>query len=110
MRFPVNVPAVTVWEKIIIDRAPAYVRHELGASYWQETRGQETDGRSRTPKNSVFLAAPTSSVTYLPKPDDKLLSGSVPDEKPPDTALTVMQVKDFRYLLPTMMHIEVTAE
>jgi len=110
MRFPVNVTAVTVWEKQIVNRAPVYIRHELGASYWQAVSGQEAGNSARAPKDSVFLAVPPSSVTYLPKKDDKVLSGSVPDENPPVTALTVMQVKDFRFLLPTVMHVEVKAE
>lgn len=107
MNFPVNVNAVTVWEKTVINRAPAYIRHELGASYWQGTRNQDTDDNSRTPDDSVFLAVPAASVTYLPKKEDRAVSGICEDSSPPKTALTVMQVKDFRYLLPAMMHIEV---
>ena len=107
MKFPINVNAVTVWEKTVVNRAPAYVRHELGACYWQEISGQ-TDARE--PESRLFLAIPESSVTYLPKEEDRLVSGSVPDESPPNSAMTVMQVKDFRYLLPGMMHVEVTAK
>lgn len=107
MKFPVNVETVTIWEKTVIDRAPAYLRHEIGPAYWQEIQLQELDGISRNPDNSVFLAVPADAVTYLPKKDDRVVSGSCPDSSPPKTALTVMQVKDFRYLLPKMMHIEV---
>lgn len=107
MKFPVNVNAVTIWEKTIIDRAPAYIRHELGESYWQETQAQETSGTAHNPDDNIFLAVPAASVTYLPKKDDRAVSGLCEDSSPPKTALTVMQVKDFRYLLPDMMHIEV---
>lgn len=107
MNFPTNVSAVTVWEKVTVNRAPTYIRHELEACYWEDTRGQ-TD--SRTPADSIFLAIPGAGVTYLPKKDDRVLSGSIPDETPPREALTVMQVKDYRYLLPGLYHVEVTLE
>lgn len=106
MTFPTNLPAVTVWEKTLVNRAPAYVRHELGDAYWEDVRGQSN---GRTEDNGIFLALPAASVTeYVPKTDDRILPGSIADEKPPGDALTVMQVKDFRYLLPMMAHLEAT--
>lgn len=108
MTFPTNIPAVTVWEKDISGRAPTYIRHEYGASYWEDNQGQ-TNGR--TEDNGIFLAIPIGSMTdgYLPKKDDKLLAGSSVQSAPPQGALTVMRVKDFRYGSQMMRHIEVTA-
>lgn len=102
-----NIPAATVWEKDISGRAPTYIRHEYGASYWEDNRGQ-TDGRSED--NAVFLAIPAGSMTdgYLPKKDDKILADSNVQSAPPQGALTVMRVKDFRYGSAQMQHIEVT--
>ena len=40
MQFPTNIPSVTIWEKTVVDRAAAYIRHETGAAYWQDNRGQ----------------------------------------------------------------------
>lgn len=107
-----NKPACTIWEKTVVNHAPAYIRHELGACYWQDTRGQSVQsGDARSPADSVFLAIPADSVgDYIPKKDDRVLPGSVPDASPPKTALTVMQVKDFRYGSAMMQHLEVTAE
>jgi len=107
MNFPVNMDAVTIWEKTVVNRAPAYIRHVLGPSYWQETQSQEADGTARNPDDAIFLAVPAASVTYLPKKEDRAVYGLCEDVNPPKTALTVMQVKDFCYLLPQMMHIEV---
>lgn len=107
-----NKPACTIWEKTVVNHAPAYIRHELGACYWQDTRGQSVQaGDARSPADSVFLAIPADSVgDYIPKKDDRVLPGSVPDASPPKTAITVMQVKDFRYGSAMMQHLEVTAE
>ena len=107
-----NQPACTVWEKITVNHAPAFVRHELGACYWQDCRGQTVSGGdARTPADSVFLAIPAGSIgDYIPKKDDKVLPGSVLDAKPPHEALTVMQVKNFLYASAMMQHIEVTAQ
>lgn len=106
MQFPTNIPSVTIWEKTVIDRAPAYIRHELGAAYWEDTRGQSEHGRE--PDDHVFLAIHADNVTYLPKKEDRVLMGSVESDTPPGDALTVMQVKDFRYGSTMMQHIEVT--
>lgn len=108
-----NQNGCTVWEKTVKDRAPAYIRHEEGALYWENTDGQEIragNARTRTPENGAFVIIPAASVTYVPKPDDRILSGICPDETPPKNALTVMSVKDFRYSSPKTAHIEVTAE
>jgi hypothetical protein len=105
MQFPTNIPALTIWEVTLIDRAPAYIRHELGAAYWEDTRGQSEHGRE--PDDHVFLAIHADNVTYLPKKEDRVLPGSVDSAAPPRGALTVMQVKDFRYGSTMMQHVEV---
>lgn len=103
-----------VWEMTVQNHAPAYIRHELGAVYRENTDGQEVaqsgNGTSRTPANAVFLCIPEASLTYVPKPDDRIVSGTCTDEKPPQTALTVLSVKDFRHGSARMRHIEVTAK
>jgi len=108
-----NQIGCTVWEKAVKDRAPAYVRHEEGALYWENTSGQEIStrtGTARTPDNSALVIIPAASVTYVPKKDDRIVSGICTDQSPPKTAMTVMQVKDFRYSSPKTAHIEVMAE
>lgn len=111
MTFPTNIDGLTVWEKTIVDRAPAYVRHTFGASYWEDTRGQtNTAVDARSPADTCFIAIPVSSISdYIPKKDDKIIVGIVADEVPPSDALTVMQVKNFLYGSPKMQHIEVNA-
>lgn len=95
-----------------MNRAPAYVRHETGAVYWQDCRGQTvSSGDARSPEDNVFCAIPVGSISdYVPKKDDRILPDSVADLSPPKDALTVMQVKDFRYGAAHMQHIEVKAE
>ncbi len=106
MTFPTNIPAVTIWEKTVVNRAAAYIRHETGAAYWQDNRGQ-TQGHDED--DSIFLAIHASAVTdgYIPKVNDRVLPGSVPDEQPPQTAYTVGNVKDLRFGSAMMQHIEV---
>lgn len=109
MTMPTNKPACTVWERTVADRAPVWIRHELGACYWEDTRSQRT-GKDRAPDDSVFLCIPASSLSdYVPRTDDRLAPGAVPEAAPPHEALTVTRVKDFRYGQAMMQHIEVTA-
>lgn len=104
-----NKPACTIWEKTVVNRAPTYVRHETGAVYWQDCRGQKVGSDGREQEDNTFMAIPLGSIVdYIPKTDDRILPGSIPDDKPPNTALTVMQVKDFRYGAAMMQHVEVT--
>lgn len=111
-----NREGCTVWEKTSVNRAPAYVRHELGRCYWEEVRGQTAAGRStgsdaRAPDDSVFVSIPASSLNgYYPKRDDRIMEGSVPDDKPPRTALTVMSVRNCLHGSKAVQHIEVKAE
>lgn len=107
-----NKPACTIWEKTTVNHAPVYVRHVLGAVYWQDTRGQTVSGSDpRSPEDNVFCAIPVGSISdYSPKKDDRILPGEVADTSPPHESLTVMKVKDFRYGSQMMQHIEVTAK
>ena len=50
-----NTPAVTVWEKTIVNRAAFYVRHQTGAAYWEETQGQTVGGIARDADNNVLV-------------------------------------------------------
>ena len=107
-----NKNACTIWEKTSVNHTPVYVRHETGAVYWQDCRGQKAgSGDARSPDDSIFLAIPVGSISdYVPKKDDRILPDFVPDLNPPKDALTVMQVKDFRYGAAYMQHIEVKLE
>lgn len=102
-----NQNGCTVWEKITIHRQVSYIRHEEGSLYWEQTHAQDTD---RKPKISVLAIIPADSVTYVPKPDDRILPGIHEDDQPPRTALTVMSVRDFRYSSIRTAHVEVKAE
>lgn len=107
MTFPTNIPSVTIWEKTVVNRAPTYIRHETGAAYWQDNRGQ-TDGRDEN--DSIFLAIHAEALTdgYVPKTDDRVLSGSIAGDTPPRNAYTVGNVRDLRFGSRMMQHIEVT--
>lgn len=104
-----NSTGCTIYEKITVNRAPAYVRHTTGAIYWQPSFGEES-GKDRTPKKSVFVNIPEASTDYLPKEDDRVVNGIVEDAAPPNTALTVTNVKDLRYGSPKVRHIELILE
>lgn len=107
MTFPVNVEALTVWAKDVSGRAPVYTRHVLGPSYWQDCRGQAADGR--TPDDNTFAAIPVGSISdYVPKKDDRIVTGTSESAAPPPDALTVMQVKNFLYASAMMQHVELT--
>ena len=102
-----NCPGCTVYEKKVLNRSPTYVRHVLGALYWQPSEG-ESGGKDRAEQDNIFVSVPEASVTYLPKPDDRIVRGMIEDEQPPQTAHTVMNVKDLRYGSPRVRHIELT--
>ena len=103
-----NREGCTIYEKTVVDRAPAYIRHAIGPIYWEPSIG-ETDGKDRTEQNSIFVSIPAASVTYLPKTDDRIVSEIISDEIPPPTAHTIINVKDLRYGSKKVQHIELTA-
>ena len=106
-----NTPAVTVWEKTVVNRAPAYIRHQTGAAYWEDTNGETVNGITRNPDDRVLMIVSASNLGgYLPNTDDRMMRGAVEDAQPPNTALTVTSVKDFRFGSPKVQHIEVTAK
>ncbi len=103
----------TVWEKTIQNRAPAYVRHELGAYYLETISAQETDrtrSTSHNPENLQLFIIPAESLTYLPKTDDRILDGIHAETSPPADARSVTIVKDFRFGSECVHHAEVTAQ
>ena len=104
-----NCEGITIYEKTVVNRAPAYIRHTTGSIYWQPSEGQ-TDGQDRKPQKSVFVNIPDTSTDYLPKEDDRVVRGIINDTAPPHAALTVMNVKDLRYGSPLVRHIELTLE
>lgn len=105
-----NQIGCTVWEKTILNRMPAYVRHVENALYWQDSQAQKlSDGASRVSEDGILVIIPAESVTYLPKPDDRILSGIQEEEKPPQNAFTVMKVMDYRYSSTKTAHVEVYA-
>ena len=104
-----NRNGCTIYEKTVQNRAPTYIRHETGKIYWQPSRS-ESGGKDRTSKNSVFVSIPESSVSYVPKVDDRIVDAIIQEEQPPTSALTVATVKDLRYGSSMVRHIEVEAE
>lgn len=104
-----NKDGCTIYEKTIRNRAPTYVRHAIGAVYWEETTAQQQSNTAKSENCSVLCCIPTASLTYIPKSDDRIVCGICEAEQPPKTAHTVMGVKDLRYGSPAVQHIEVTA-
>ncbi len=104
-----NRKGCTIYEKIMQNRAPAYIRHITGEVY-AETNFSQENGSDRKPDNGLFVSIPANSVTYVPKKDDRIVCGIINDEQPPVTAMTIMSVKDFRFGSPFIQHIEVNAE
>lgn len=106
-----NTPAVTVWEKTTVNHNTAYIRHETGAVYWEDTNGETVNGITRNPDDKALMIVSAANLgDYLPKADDRIMNGSSPDASPPKTAMTVTSVKDFRYGSARVQHIEVTAK
>lgn len=105
-----NSPAVTVWEKTVVNRAPAYIRHQTGAAYWEDTHGETVNGITRNPDDRALMIVSAANLgDYMPKTDDRIMRGEIADAQPPKDAMTVTSVKDFRYGSPKVQHIEVTA-
>ena len=107
-----NRDACTVWEKTTVHHTPAYVRHGLGAVYWEDVCGQTNTGADpRQPSDSCFVSIPERSLNgYRPKKDDRILPGSIADSSPPGTALTVMSVRDCLHGSAAVRHVEVKAQ
>lgn len=103
-----NIDGCTIYEKTVVNREPVYVRHVTGRVYWQPSVG-ESDGKDRSEQNSIFVSIPAASVDYLPKTDDRIVGSIIEDEQPPQTAYTIVNVKDLRYGSPKVQHIELTA-
>ena len=104
-----NRAGCTIYEKTVQNRAPTFVRHDVGAVYWEDTKEQE-GGADRSPQNKAFVSIPVSSIDYNPKAGDKIIGSIIADTQPPANAMTVMSVSDFRYGSAFVQHIEVNAE
>ena len=109
-----NTKACTIYEKTVRNRAPTYIRHIIRNIYCEITHGQLQEqsgaGTNRSPQNGVFCMIPAKSILdYIPKKDDRIVCGLCEEEQPPQTAFTVMQVKDFRYGSKRVQHLEVSA-
>ena len=103
-----NRPGCTIYEKTVQNRAPTYIRHEVGAVYWEETL-IEGDGKDRSPRNDVLINIPEASSNYMPKTDDRICPEIIPDLTPPSGALTIYSVSDRRYGSSRVRHIELKA-
>lgn len=105
----VNTSACTVWEMVVQNRSPTYVRHQTGAAYWEDTTGAEA-GKDRSPDNKALILIHESKLgDYMPKPDDRIMRGAVDSASPPPSSLTVKAVKDFLYGSASVRHIEISA-
>lgn len=107
-----NRKCCTIWGHTVVDRTPTYLRHETGKVYWEDVKGQSSMANdARSPADSVFLSIPEDSLNgYMPKPDDRIMEGSINKEKPPLNALTVTSVRDCLHGSKAVRHIEVRAE
>ena len=101
-----NCKGLTIFERIEINKAPAWIRHETGDVYWQPAQSQ-TDGKNRQPDRSIFVSIPENSTDYLPKISDKAVISVINSDAPPVEALTVMSVKDLRFGSKKVRHIEI---
>ena len=104
-----NTSGCTVYEKIVRNRSPDFVRHETGAVYFEDVKSQE-NGSDRTPQNLVFISIPVDNIDFVPKVGDRLVIEIIPDLQPPATALTIMSVENFCYGSHAVQHWEVTAK
>lgn len=104
-----NKKGCTVYEKTLKNRENTYIRHEVGAVYWEDSFGEKS-GKDRVPENSALVIIPEKSADYLPKSDDKIVPEIISDERPPTSVMTIVKVRDFRYVSANSSHIEVTAE
>lgn len=105
-----NTDGCTIWEKTVKDRAPFYIRHQTGAVY-REITEEQSSGKDRSPACKALVVIPAANLgDYLPKKDDRILCGIYPEDQPPQNAMTVMSVKDFRYGSAAVQHVEVSAE
>lgn len=98
-----------IYEKIVRNRSPAYVPHRIGKFYAEQTYSQE-NGKDRGSADTFLVVIPEKNSEYFPKKDDRIVLEDTPDETPPDSALTVISVKDRRYGSQIVRHIEVIAE
>lgn len=104
-----NRPGCTIYERTIQNRTPTFIRHEVGALYWEGTNEQE-GGTDRAPKNNAFVSIPASSIDYEPKAGDRIVGSVIADAQPPATAMTIAQADDYRFGSPAVQHWELIAK
>lgn len=104
-----NRPGCTIYEKTVQNRAPTYIRHEVGEIYWEENT-EQADGSDRSPKNVAFVSIPAASTSYSPKNGDRIVGTVINDELPPPDAMTIMSAKNLCYGSPTVQHWELNAK
>lgn len=104
-----NRKGCTIYEKTVRNREPTYIRHTTGAVYLETSSGQES-GSDRKPDNGIFISIPETSLSYVPKPDDRIVCDMIDDEQPPVTAMTIMSVDDRRYGSSFVRYIEMKAK
>lgn len=105
-----NRMGCTIYEKTIRNRSPTYIHRTIGAVYWEE-KLERADGADRSSHGEVFISIPALSAgSYVPKTDDRIVGEIITDEQPPNTALTITAVSDFRFGSGAVRHIEVTAK
>ena len=104
-----NRAGCTIYEKTVQNRAPTFIRHEIGAVYWEDKNAHE-NGSDRTPQNNAFVSIPVLSIDYQPKAGDKIVGSIIADAQPPETAMTIMSADNFCYGSPDVQHWELTAK
>lgn len=110
-----NKKDCTIFEKLVKNRSPTFVRHEMKNIYWEDVKSQKISGTQgnnyRISQNEVLIFIPENSLTdYVPKVGDKIIEGLIFSENPPENVMTIMTVKNFLYGSATVRHLEVTAE
>ena len=112
-----NRNGCTIYERIVQNRTPAYIRHTTRAVYWEDTNCQEisssrsqNSGNDRAPDNKAFISIPAASIDFVPKTGDRIVGEIISDAQPPPTAMTIMAVDNFCYGSPAVQHWEGNAK
>ena len=105
-----NSECCTVWEKTIQDHMEVYVPHVFYDVYCQSTTAQTVQNTSREPDDGYLFIIHQSKIPYMPKKDDKIMLGAFFEDIPQKEALTVNEIRDFRFGSWNVRHIEVIAK
>ena len=55
-----NRSGCTIYERTVQNRSPTFIRHEVGAIYWEDKISQE-NGSDRKPENHAFISIPITA-------------------------------------------------